>query len=124
MQQTLIVTVKGPKYTLDIELPGYVPISDLLPLLLEMSADTVTFAQSKEQPVDAWALSVQGLGEPMQRAFTLFDSGVLDGDILLLQMGSLPPRLSQNTLRGIPETIVPNEHTGMIGVTWEREWLR
>lgn len=117
MRQTLIITVKGPQRTIDIEVPGNVPVSDLLPLFLEMCGD----AEESEPPTASSVLSIVGMGKQLVSTLTLSANQVLDGDVLLLTKSgrAIVPVASQEVSR----TVIPGADTGMIGVTWIKEGL-
>lgn len=120
MQRTLLITVQGPWRTIDVELPGDALTGELLLLLLEMCSDPAVSPPREEEVAASWSLSVADTGKPLATVFTLFDNGVLDGDVLLLQERNLLPVAVAQVKGGIPELILPSEHTGWIGVTWER----
>lgn len=120
MQRTLLITVRGPWRTVDVELPGDALTGELLPLLLEMCGDPAAPPPHGERAAASWFLSVAATGKPLAEVLTLFDNSVLDGDVLLLQERSLLPVPVAQVKRGIPESIPPSERTGGIGVTWEK----
>jgi hypothetical protein len=120
MQRKLLITVQGPWRAVDVELPGDALTGELLPLLLEMCSDPAVPPPHGERAAASWSLRVANTGRPLAEAFTLFDNSVLDGDILLLQERSLLTTSAAPIRRGIPGSILPSEHTGGIGVTWER----
>lgn len=121
MQQTLLVTVQGTRRRLDIELPGNVPVQEIIPLLLDMCNHPARFAMSAGLDKAAWTLQVDHLVQPLQAAQTLSSAGVLDGDVLLLQeRNAVRSRGSQARNRDTTQAIKPSEQTGMIGVEWEK----
>jgi len=120
MQRTLLITVQGPWRTVDVELPGDALTGELLPLLLEMCSDPAVSPTNGEREAASWSLSVARIGRPLAAAFTLFDNGLLDGDVLLLQERNLLPVPVAQVRQRIPELIVPSERTGGIGVIWEK----
>lgn len=120
MQRTLLITVRGPWRTVDVELPGDVLTGELLPLLLALCSDPAVPPPHGERVAASWSLSVANTGKPLAAAFTLFDNDVLDGDVLLLQQRSLMHGPVAQVRQGIPELILPSERTGGIGVTWEK----
>ena len=69
-----------------MELPGDIPISDLLPLLLEICGPTGLLAADtgniKRSP---WCLKAVNASELLKTNLTLVDAQVLDGAILVLQ---------------------------------------
>jgi WXG100 protein secretion system (Wss), protein YukD len=119
LASTLLITLHGPFQRLDLELPGDVAISELLPLLLEMSG-----SQRKDpqilRPTNAH-LYVAGMYTPLPLHETLIDAGVCSGTELELHtqewhktpLSSVAPQ--QFGLRPVPSGI----DTGGIGITWE-----
>ncbi|MDQ2904059.1 MAG: EsaB/YukD family protein [Ktedonobacteraceae bacterium] len=113
MQRTLLVTVRGPQRTVDVELPGDIPISDLVPLLVEMCA-------SPNMHTTPWALRSTQTSIPLTPALSLFAAGVLDGVELVLQRRDTLPDPGPRSKQFLPKSIVPGEHTGGIGITWDK----
>ena len=123
MQQTLLVTVQGTRRRLDIELPGDVPVHELIPLLLDMCNHPARFAMSAGLNKAAWTLHVDHLAQPLQPIQTLAGAGVLDGDVLLLQeRNAARSKSPQSRSRSSAQVIEASEQTGMIGVEWEKSW--
>lgn len=119
LASTLLVTLHGPLQRLDLELPGDVPIGELLPLLLEMSS-----SQRKDPQV--WrqtnaGLYIAGVYTPLPLHATLIDAGVCNGIELELhtqEWHKTPPSSvapQQFGRRSVP----PGSDTGGIGITWE-----
>jgi hypothetical protein len=80
---TLLVTVRGPFKTIDLELPGDVPAGDLIPLLLEICGPQEYDGKKVLQaPV---SLQVEGAHAPLLSDRTLIDADVCDGAVLVLQ---------------------------------------
>jgi len=126
--QTLLVTVKGPRRNIDVELPGDIPISDLLPLLLEMCGPPGLSAASTNNIKAVWCLKLVNAGEPLETSLTLIDAQVLDGSVLVLQeMIAFPqqvtPLWQQQSREFRPKTILPSQRTGGVGVIWEKDEL-
>ncbi|MDQ2715183.1 MAG: EsaB/YukD family protein [Chloroflexota bacterium] len=118
MQRTLLVTVKGPRHTIDVELPGDIPISDLVPLLVEMCVPpSMSATNMRTMP---WSLRSTQAGTPLTPTLTLFEAGVLDGVELVLQRRGTPPASGPRGEQFLPQSILPSEHTGGIGITWEK----
>jgi hypothetical protein len=119
LASTLLVTLRGPFKTVDMELPGDVPVSELVPVLLEVCAF------SKDDP-QAWPqanarLQVAGLPVPLSLERTLLEAGVCDGTLLVLQTNDSPSPLDEALApqRFAPRWVQPGVETGGIGVTWE-----
>lgn len=126
--QTLLVTVRGPRRSADVELPGDIPLSDLLPLLLEMCGPPGVAAVNTRNIRAAWCLKLVNAAEPLKTSLTLIDAQVLDGAVLVLQeIMALPqpvPQVQQQPYREFkPRTILPGQSTGGIGVVWEKDEL-
>jgi hypothetical protein len=118
MQKTLLVTVQGTQRELDIELPGDVLVSELLPLLLQMcGAPTST----RERSTIRWNISVSDTGKTLQARRTLLENNVLNGDLLLLQkaqpaaIASQPPEQEKRQ-----DASASKRQSASIGVSWEK----
>lgn len=125
MQQTILVTVQGTHRKLDLELPGDVPISELLPLLREMCNDSAEFAAEAEQASVSWMVQVATSSKPLQATLTLLENSVLDGDVLLL-LAERPLLAGQASLKSeesADSSVSVDLSKRMIGVTWEKDWL-
>lgn len=124
MRQTVLVTVQGTRRRLDVELPGDVPLNDLIPLLQEMCNHSTRFAANNGLARTPWALYVAHLDQPLKTTQTLLEAGVFDGDVLLLQpRNAAPNRKATSGKKGVAQTIEASEQTGMIGVEWKKGWL-
>jgi hypothetical protein len=115
LNSTVLVTVQGPRRTFDLELPGDVPVSELLPFLLEICA-------SKERPSQKGLeslvrLQVAGAPTPLAPERTLIEAGVGDGAVLVLQTSTPPESLAPQAF--VPKAVRPTPKTGGIGITWE-----
>ncbi|PWK13515.1 EsaB/YukD family protein [Tumebacillus permanentifrigoris] len=77
----LLVTIEGVNGAVDVELPGDVALSTLLPLLIQHPRIHIPGAPSS--PLD-WTIGVKR-GQLLDPANTLHNYGVLEGTILLLQ---------------------------------------
>jgi hypothetical protein len=121
MQYQLLVTVRGPQHALDVELPGDVPIVNLLPLLHDLCEVPLPHSGlGKTAP--ASSLVAERIGKPLVASRTLEENGILDGDILLLYVGNIQPFPVRSEQKMVKE-IQPSELTGGIGVTWKKKWL-
>ena len=94
---TLLVTIRGPFKTLDLELPGDVPAGELIPLLLEICGPQEYDVQKVLQAPNS--LQVEGMHTPLPPERTLIDADVCDGTVLVLQTN---PFLSAPTERLAP----------------------
>jgi len=115
LASTLLVTICGPCKTVDMELPGDVPVSELVPVLLEI------FTSHKDDP-QAWQQAnarLQVGGVPLSG--TLVEGGVCDGTLLVLQTDDAPAPQDETF---VPQPFGPGSvpsgvEAGGIGVTWE-----
>lgn len=109
MQQTLLLTMQGPRRRLDLELPADVPVSDLLPLLQQICGDSAGS--------DRWSLSRLTSGRPLQAAQTLLENKVLDGEALVLHKESVPVEPRPAKRQTVPAR---TSQDGAILITWEQ----
>jgi len=80
---TLLVTVRGPLKTRDLELPGDVSVRELIPLLLEICGpQEYDLKKVLQAPI---SLQVEGMRAPLSSERTLVDADVCDGAVLVLQ---------------------------------------
>lgn len=120
MQQTLFITVQGSQRTIDMALPGDIPLYELFPFLLS-TCGTTQQSVAGPLPPPGVSFSVVRLQETLSPAFTLLESGMVDGDILQVAVSasSASSLLAQPP---VPESIQPGPLTGGIGITWQKEW--
>jgi len=118
MSRMLLLTIDGPGRELDLELPGDIPVTNLLPLLAEICCSE-RFASW-----EVWTLVPKRTGADLAGARTLFDQDILDGDILILcQRGAVPGASTPVDLTAQTQRdIIPSEQTGWIGVSWQQTW--
>lgn len=116
---TLLVTLRGPCKTLDVELPGDIALGELLPLLLEICGGQKNGPRALSQAPAH--LYVAGGYTPLPLERTLIESGISSGTELVLQTsGSSPVQAGSHTPQGSARRFVqPGGATGGIGVTWE-----
>lgn len=115
---TILVTIRGPLKSIDLELPGDVSVGELLPLLLEMCGSQENDSQEFLQAV---GLQVAGTRAPLSSEQTLIDAGVYDGTVLMLQPEQAPsPQIERPAPQQfVPRSMQPGASTGGIGVTWK-----
>lgn len=121
MQQTLLVTIKGPHQRRDVELPGDIPLYELLPALLDICDITDDSSEGKALSPENVSLYLERLNDSLTSTFTLLESGVLTGDILFLRSESaelvlLPASADES------EVIESVSLSGGMGVTWSKKW--
>lgn len=115
----LLITVTGPLQSVDLQVPAELPISDLLPTLLEICcAPTEAVAANA-----AWQVVYGNKLLPPDRG--LSELAVPDGAILRLQNQASPlvralPTEQQRPQQFIPRNISPSRNTGGIGVRWSK----
>src|SRR5690242_14912924 len=118
---TLLITVRGPPKTVDLEVPGGVPIGELLPILREIweSVEDIKTVPLGNLPI----LQVAGTHAPLSTQQTLIDAGLFDGAMLLLQSNKSSASFSASVDTHLeqfrPRSIRPTEESGGIGITWE-----
>jgi hypothetical protein len=120
---TVLVTIKGPRKTVDLELPSDVPVNELISLLLEICGPVEGRVNPTLQipiclkPVDA--------DTPLESTSTFVDAKIFDGAILALQINDQASRLVEQPIemQFVPKSIQPGLATGGIGVTWSKERL-
>ncbi|WP_201377393.1 EsaB/YukD family protein [Ktedonobacter sp. SOSP1-85] len=115
LASTVLATVQGPGKTLDLELPGDVPVSELLPLLLELCSSPGSPSQKELQ--SPFHLQVVRARAPLAPNRTLIEAEVGDGAVLILQTSTPPENLAPRPL--VPRSVRPTTNAGGIGVTWE-----
>lgn len=121
MSQMLLLTIDGPGRVLDLELPGDIPMNDLLPLLLDLCHPGRNPAAMERQGTSGWTFVLQRTGINLEITRTLHDHGVLDGDVVLLQAkDTAPAQISSkpDVTRQTRRNVVPNKQSGWIGVRW------
>ncbi|GCE10537.1 EsaB/YukD family protein [Tengunoibacter tsumagoiensis] len=116
--QTLLVTIAGPQKSYDLELPGDLPIYDLLPFLIELC-----FPDGLAQDLSAWSLYLPLSSTILSKAQTLIGSGIVDGAVLQLMDQQALRKVQQPERSFSPRQIAPGPGTGGIGVRWSKEEL-
>jgi hypothetical protein len=104
----------------DLELPGDVPVQELIPLLLVMCGSPHNISLPQSQP--AVNLQIADAPTPLAPHLTLIDARVFDGAVLLLQT-SQPSSILVESLaprQFLPKSVQPGADTGGIGITWDR----
>jgi hypothetical protein len=123
LASTLLVTLRGPLKTIDMELPGDIAVGELLPLLLEICGSLQNDPQALPQA--GARLQVAGAYTPLPLERTLIDAGVCNGTVLVLQWARDTEQ--RNATEGrktppygfAPTWARPGVDTSGIGVTWE-----
>ncbi|MEO7001609.1 MAG: EsaB/YukD family protein [Ktedonobacterales bacterium] len=126
---TVLLTVRGPEQSVDMELPGDMPIGELFPMLIALCAPHASTATIQ---VPAAALILRWRLRPFEGAAfepnaTLIDCGIMDGAFLRLEdVMSRPMEIPQQLQAppfqsgvSVPATVA----TGGIGVRWNKDGL-
>jgi uncharacterized ubiquitin-like protein YukD len=119
--QMLLITVAGPQQSIDLQVPGELPISDLLPTLLEVCCSPAEATAPLSGT--SWQVVYSNKFLPLDRA--LSELAVPDGAILHLQNQAAPlvralPAEQQRPRQFMPRNISPDRNTGGIGVQWSK----
>lgn len=119
--QTLLITIIGPQKQVDLQVPGEVPVGDLLPALVAMCVPS-----SAQTHGANWQLAYGQRSLSTERS--LIEAGVVDGTLLILQdVSTQMTRPMQPTAAKpqhfVPRTVTPSRSTGGIGVTWSNDDL-
>jgi hypothetical protein len=83
MHTTILVTIKGPRCNIDLEVPAEIPISDLIPPLLEICGPQPLHPALKNSNI--WGLGLVDSSNPLAGNRSLIDTDVMDGAVLVLQ---------------------------------------
>ena len=123
LDSTLLVAIRGPLKTLDLELPGDVTIGELLPLLLELLLEVSSSQRRDLRPVQ-WEnarLYISGLHTPLPLRETLINAGVCNGTELVLhtQERCQPPSSGMMPQQFGRRPVQLGVGTAGIGVTWQ-----
>ncbi|HEY6540311.1 MAG TPA: EsaB/YukD family protein [Ktedonobacteraceae bacterium] len=120
--QTILITVEALQRSVDLEVPGEIPVGELIPLLLEICKP----AQAKLAPPAApstWGLGPKDGDEPLGEDYSLIDSGVMDGAILVLQNMEAWANQRQRKASWMPRSLSPDRSTGGFGISWDNGGL-
>jgi uncharacterized ubiquitin-like protein YukD len=119
--QNILLTIVGPYRQYDLELPGDVPVHDLLPLLVDICGPT--HASTRDQEAVKWCLRVAESSRTLSGTLSLSDAGIFDGMVLHVQEVSTlkEERVPETGFR--PRSLTPGPATGGIGIQWDRKGL-
>jgi WXG100 protein secretion system (Wss), protein YukD len=125
--RTVLVTVDSPVRSVDCELPGDVPIRELLPLLVDVCGmsemNDAGDPSAPSAPFRLWTLGLRA-SQPLAEIESLIACGIMDGMRLLLRDRESWDAESPSMTAGVqPEDIHPTAETGGIGVRWNRDGL-
>lgn len=114
---TLLITIITTQRSIDFEVPAEVPVSILLPKLLELCG-TQSRISDQAYP-SAWHLRLLGAAAPINAAQSLLEAGVTDGAVLVLQHVQVALTRQREARRSfVPGDVPPSAETGGIGVRW------
>src|SRR5262249_38496232 len=114
--QTVLLTIRGPDRSIDLKLPAEVPVSELMPKILELCGPDLDKDQLRQA---RWRLFLASTGMSLSAGKSLNEAGVIDGSLLLLGESETAMRSQQQRSRPFkPRAIQPGEHSGGIGVRW------
>ncbi len=78
----MLITVAGPRKSIDLELPDETPVGELIPLIVQ--ALGLASGNPQADGANVWGLALQQ-GQPLNPRATLADTGIMDGAILALR---------------------------------------
>ncbi len=114
---TLLITIITRQRSIDLEVPAEVPVSILLPKLVEL-CEPQQRNQAKVNEL-MWQLRLLGVGTLINTTQSLLDAGVTDGAILVLQHVQVASTRQREARRSfVPGDVSPSVETGGIGVRW------
>jgi hypothetical protein len=119
VMQTVLTTISGPGGSIDLELPGEVPVHDLLPELVNLWGPQLLLRSV--EPF-SWILAGQD-GGSLDTNRSLIESGVMDGAVLVLRESASWARERQQAAQFVPEPVTPGPQTGGIGIRWNKAGL-
>ncbi len=120
--QTILLTVEGPQRSVDLEVPGEISISELIPLLLEICKPSQIKLAPQFDP-SIWGLGPKDGDMPLDLTHSLIDSGVMDGAVLMLQDLASWASQRERKAHWIPQSLSPGRGTGGFGITWDTDGL-
>jgi hypothetical protein len=120
--QTLLVTIIGPQRTIDLEMPGEVPIGELLPIVMTLCGSPDFFPQ--QNALSSWGLGVIDAFVPLPLFSSLSAEKIVNGTILQLKERSAwASNRDGQKPKFVPEIIPPGPATGGIGIKWSKAGL-
>ena len=117
--QTVLVTITGPGKSMDLEVPGEVPLGELLPELVKLCGP-----QSTAEAIGdsfSWFLRLPE-GNPLDANRSLIEADVMDGAVLVLQDRQALSR-ERARMQFQPQPVAPSRETGGIGIHWNKDGL-
>lgn len=120
--QTLLVTIIGPRRTIDLEMPGEVPIKEMLPIILTLCGPA-GFSVLRNNPA-SWGLGIVDANMPLPSSSSLSAEKIVNGTILQLQeLAAWAVSRHVQKAKFVPRTITPTPATGGIGIQWSKDGL-
>jgi len=117
--QTILLTITGPAKSMDLEVPGEIPLRDLLPELVKLCGPSSAGATGESF---SWFLRFPE-GKPLDASRSLIEANVMDGALLLLQDHQFLARERARSIPFQPQAVAPSRQTGGIGIRWNKEGL-
>jgi len=114
---TILITITGPRRSIDLEVPGEIPISELIATILDLCGPVPL---PSTQPTSflwaSWGLRPVDGKQTLAPNRSLIEVGVVDGAVLVLQ--SIDAWMHHRT-PGAAFTPKPlDQRPGGIGVSW------
>ncbi len=116
--QTILVTITGPGKSIDLEVPGELPLRELFPELLRLCGPQTPVGLAETTP--SWLLRFAE-GRPLDPNRSLIESEVMDGAMLVLQDSQSLAREQTPPMQFHPPLVLPSRDTGGIAVHWNKE---
>lgn len=118
--QTVLVTISGPGKSMDLEVPGEVPLSELLPELIKLCGPQTPVAAIGDS--FSWFLRLPD-GNLLDANCSLIEAAVMDGAVLVLQDRYSLARERARSIEFQPQPVAPSRETGGIGIHWNKDGL-
>ncbi|GAC1344445.1 MAG: hypothetical protein NVSMB27_05420 [Ktedonobacteraceae bacterium] len=115
---TILITINGPRRSVDLEIPGEIPISELIPALLEICGpQPLQLTQPTSFLWASWGVRPIEGTQTFAPNRSLIEAGVLDGAVLVLQNIDARTKPGEYKAAFAPQTI-EQRHPEDIGVRW------
>lgn len=119
MHTMILITVEGSWGKIDLEVPGDIPISELLPALLEICGPQPLSTSLNNSSM--WGLGQIGSLHPLPVTSSLIRAGLMDGGVLVLQTVKEWANQREYKTSGVLTSIQPER--GRPGVIWNKDGL-
>lgn len=81
--QTLLITLVGEQYSVDLQVPGEVPLKNLLPAFVKIHGSHVAGARGTDP--SQWSVGHKAWHTPLDPGRSLLDAGIVNGTTLVLR---------------------------------------